>query len=139
MDVAIIVPIFICVILPVSIVLIFYLWKINKDNKRSKILIKAIESNPGLDIDKFAESLQSPKRSETELLNLRLLRGLIFTFCGIILVIVGVVVYYSDKVMTDEAVMPMILGGISFAVGLSYLIVYRVSRKQIIDSSEDKE
>lgn len=139
MDVAIIVPIFICVILPVSIVLIFYLWKINKDNKRSKILIKAIESNPGLDIDKFAESLQSPKRSETELLNLRLLRGLIFTFCGIILVIVGVVIYYSDKVMTDEAVMPMILGGISFAVGLSYLIVYRVSRKQIIDSSEDKE
>lgn len=139
MDVAIIVPIFICVILPVSIVLIFYLWKINKDNKRSKILIKAIESNPGLDIDKFAESLQSPKRSETELLNLRLLRGLIFTFCGIILVIVGVVIYYSDKVMTDDAVMLMILGGISFAVGLSYLIVYRVSRKQIIDSSEDKE
>lgn len=139
MDVAIIVPIFICVILPISIVLIFYLWKINKDNKRSKILIKAIESNPGLDIDKFAESLQSPKRSETELLNLRLLRGLIFTFCGIILVIVGVVVYYSDKVMTDDAVMLMILGGISFAVGLSYLIVYRVSRKQIIDSSEDKE
>lgn len=139
MDVAIIIPIFICVILPISIVLIFYLWKINKDNKRSKILIKAIESNPGLDIDKFAESLQSPKRSETELLNLRLLRGLIFTFCGIILVIVGVVVYYSDKVMTDDAVMLMILGGISFAVGLSYLIVYRVSRKQIIDSSEDKE
>lgn len=139
MDEAIIVPIFICAILPIAIVLIIYLWKINKDNKRSKILIKAIESNPGLDVDKFAESLQSPKRSETELLNLRLLRGLIFTFCGIILVIVGVAVYNSDKVMTDDAVMPMILGGISFAVGLSYLIVYGVTRKQIIDSSEDKE
>ncbi len=135
----IIVPIFICCILPIAIVLIVFLSKMNRDNKRAQFLIKAIESNPDLDVDKLAESLQTPVRSASELLNLRLLRGLIFGLCGVILLIIGTCSYCDEYRMTDDALAPLLLGGISFAVGLSYLIVYCVTRKQIIDSSEDKE
>lgn len=42
--VATLVPIFICVVLPVAIVLIVFLAAMNSDNKRAKILIKAIET-----------------------------------------------------------------------------------------------
>lgn len=76
---SIIVPIFVCVVLPVAIVAIVYAASINSDNQRSKVLIKAIESNCGIDADKLAEALQKPKKTAREILNLRLLRGCIFS------------------------------------------------------------
>lgn len=38
----ILVPIFVCVVLPVAVVLITSLTKINSDNRRTQIIIKAI-------------------------------------------------------------------------------------------------
>ena len=55
---AILVPIFVCVVLPVAIVAIVFAAAMNNDNKRAKVLIKAIESNCGIDADKLAEALQ---------------------------------------------------------------------------------
>ena len=55
----ILVPIFVCVVLPVAIVAIVFAAAINNDNKRSKVLIKAIESNCGINADKLAEALQN--------------------------------------------------------------------------------
>ncbi|MDE6488700.1 MAG: hypothetical protein K2L46_05410, partial [Paramuribaculum sp.] len=77
---ATLVPIFVGVVLPIAIVAITAASKINNDNKRSKVLIKAIESNCGIDADKLAETLQKPKKTAREILNLRLLRGCIFSF-----------------------------------------------------------
>ncbi|MDE6100355.1 MAG: hypothetical protein K2G01_04865, partial [Paramuribaculum sp.] len=71
---ATLVPIFVGVVLPIAIVAITAASKINNDNKRSKVLIKAIESNCGIDADKLAEALQKPKKTAREILNLRLLR-----------------------------------------------------------------
>ena len=55
---ATLVPIFVCVVLPVAVVAIIAATKMNNDNKRSKVLIKAIESNCGIDADNLAEALQ---------------------------------------------------------------------------------
>ncbi len=79
----ILVPIFVCVVLPVAIIAIIFGASINSDNKRSKVLIKAIESNCDIDADKLAEALQKPKKTALEILNLRLLRGCIFSLVGI--------------------------------------------------------
>lgn len=132
----ILVPIFVCVVLPIAIVLIVYLASMNSDNKRAKILIKAIESGNGIDADRLAEALRKPRKSARELLNLRLLRGCIFAFIGLGLVIMAVIntccgVDFSE----DSVTFPMIFGSISLAIGLSYLIVYYVNRKQV---NEDK-
>ena len=88
---ATLVPIFVCVVLPVAIVAIVFAASMNNDNKRAKVLIKAIESNCGIDADKLAEALQKPKKTAREILNLRLLRGCIFSFIGIALCIVGII------------------------------------------------
>ena len=55
------VPIFICVVLPVAIVFIVSWVKMNGDNKRAQVILKAIESNNNIDADKLAESLRKPK------------------------------------------------------------------------------
>lgn len=134
----ILVPIFICVVLPVAIVLIVFLYNMNSDNKRAQVLIKAIEANKDIDTDKLAEAFSKPRRSPREILNLRLLRGSIFTLCGLGFVIFGLVGLANDFTIRMEPVMiPMICGASCLAVGISYLIVYFVTRKQLAD--EDKE
>lgn len=134
----ILVPIFICVVLPVAIVLIVFLYNMNSDNKRAEVLIKAIEANKDIDTDKLAEAFSKPRRSTREILNLRLLRGSIFTLCGLGFVIFGLVGLANDFTIRMEPVMiPMICGASCLAVGISYLIVYFVTRKQLAD--EDKE
>lgn len=134
----ILVPIFICVVLPVAIVLIVFLYNMNSDNKRAEVLIKAIEANKDIDTDKLAEAFSKPRRSPREILNLRLLRGCIFTLCGLGFVIFGLVGLANDFTIRMEPVMiPMICGASCLAVGISYLIVYFVTRKQLAD--EDKE
>ncbi|WP_290234455.1 hypothetical protein [Bacteroides acidifaciens] len=131
---ATLVPIFVCVVLPVAVVAIIAATKMNNDNKRSKVLIKAIESNCGIDADKLAEALQKPKKTAREILNNRLLLGCIFSFVGLALCIVGIVsLCMGTEFSADPVTVPLVFGGASLAVGLSYLVVYLVTRKQIKD------
>lgn len=131
---SILVPIFVCVVLPVAIVAIVFAATMNNDNKRAKVLIKAIESNCGIDADKLAEAMQKPRKTAREILNLRLLRGCIFTFIGLALCIVGIVSFCMIGALSEDSfTVPLVFGGASLAIGLSYLVVYFVTRKQIKD------
>lgn len=130
----ILVPIFVCVVLPVAIVGIYYWSQINAENKRAEILMKAIEANCGPDADKLAEALQKPRKTAREILNLRLLRGCMFTLVGLGLCIVGIVsACMGTEFASDPVTVPLVFGGASLAIGLSYLVVYFVTRKQVKD------
>ncbi len=127
-----IVPISICVVLPIAIVLIISLTKINGDNQRTKILLKAIESNKEVDTDKLLDALKKPRRSATELLNLRLLRGCICTLIGLGFITIGIVNWCRGELFDgDDVLVPLVFGGIPFLIGVSYLIVYFVTRKEL--------
>lgn len=128
----ILVPIFICVVLPVSIVLLTVAKKMYSDKQRTTIILKAIEANNDIDADKLAESLRKQPRTPLEILNLRLLRGCIFTLVGIGLCVAGLLSYSGGaEVGADPVFIPLILGFASISVGVSYLIVYFVTRKQV--------
>ena len=134
----ILVPIFVCVVLPVAIVLIVFAAAMNSDNKRAKVLIKAIESNNGIDADKLAEALRKPRKTAREILNARLLRGCIFSLVGLFVLIVGIFNYAAgESFSSDPVTVPLVFGGASFAVGLSYLTVYFVTRKQVEQSEKE--
>lgn len=128
----ILIPIFVCVVLPVAIVLIVFLAAMNSDNKRAQILIKAIESGNGIDADRLAEALRKPQKSPRELLNLRLLRGCMFSFVGLALIVVAIVSLCNGTQFSEDPVsVPMVFGGASLAIGLSYIVVFLVTRKQV--------
>ena len=91
------------------------------------MLLKAIECCY-MDPDKLAEALQKPKK----ILNLRLLRGCMFSFIGIALCTVGLVSFCTG-LDVELMMISSIFGGASLAVGLSYIVVYLVTRKQIKD------
>lgn len=137
MAAATLVPIFVCVVLPVAIVFIVFFASINSDNKRAQVLIKAIEANCGLDTDKLAEALRKPKKTAREILNGRLLKGCIFGLIGLFVSIVGIVnLCTGSDFSADPVTVPLILGGASLAIGIAFLITYFVTRKQVENSDE---
>jgi len=139
--VALLIPIFICVVLPVAIVLIIAISNMKADDNRAKVIIKAIESNNNIDADKLAESFKKPQKTAREILNLRLLRGCIFGLLGLTLIIVGFVNFLTGTEFgADPVTVPMVFGSAPLAIGVSYLIVYFVTRKQVLgpENKDDK-
>lgn len=136
--VAVLVPIFCGCVLPIAIVLIVCLRKMNSDNKRTQIITKAIEANRDVDTDKLIESLKDARKTEQEILNCRLLRGCMYSLIGVVLAIVGIAYLFTGFELSDDPVtFSFICGGISLAIGISYLIVYFVTRKQIFPSEKE--
>lgn len=132
------IPISVAVVLPITIVLITSLTRINADNKRSQVIIKAIEANKDVDTDKLIESLKKSRKSAREILYARLQRGCMYSLIGLILMAVALGNFASGIKFSDEPVgLLMTFGGISIAIGLSYLITYFVTRKQVESSSKD--
>ena len=120
----------VCVVMPVMIMWIIYRAIINGDNQRAAVLMEAIRSNNSIDADRLAEALSKPRRTPRELLNLRLLRGCIFTLVGLATTIclILMIIDGSDGWLNFQL---LVTSGIFLAVGISYLIVYFVTRKQI--------
>lgn len=127
------VPIFICVVLPLGVVFLSSRTKMNADNKRAEVLIKAIEtSGVGADADKIVDAMKKPEKSPREILNSRLLRGCIYSLIGLLFIMVGVIGLCSGKEFTSDPVeLPILAGGASLAVGVGYLTVYMASRRHL--------
>lgn len=134
MTVDILVPIFICVVLPVSIVAIINLRKRNSDNKRAIILIKAIESGRDVNTDKLAEALKKQYPTAKEVLYARLLRGCMYSLIGIAVLVSCLFANFSFS--DSDSYLVFLIGLISLAIGIAYLIVYFVTRRHIY---EDKK
>lgn len=135
----IIVPIFVCVVLPVAIVLIITLGKININNQRTQIIIKAIEANKDVDTEKLIESMKRPQKDRRQILNNRLLVGCIFTFLGTALELIGIVnLIVGASIEEDKVAVPMIFGGIPLSIGISFLIVYFKTHNDSDSSDSDQ-
>lgn len=128
----ILVPIFICCVLPVCIVGIIFWTAKNNDDKRAEVLIKAIEAGNGMDADRLAEALSKPRKTPREILNKRLLTGCVLSFMGLALMIVAVVGLCTGAEFADDQVsIPMMIGGVCLGIGAAYLVVWFVTRKQV--------
>ncbi|MCM1081787.1 MAG: hypothetical protein NC343_08565 [Muribaculum sp.] len=110
----------------------------NVENKRTQIIIKAIEANKDVDTDKLIESLKKPQKTAREVLNGRLLRGCMYSLIGVALAIVGIVnLATGSDFSADPVTVPFVFGGISLAIGISYLIVWKVTRNQVSNTTEE--
>ncbi len=128
--VALMIPIGICVVVPIAIIWIIYRASMNSENKRAEVLMEAIRSNNAIDADRLAKAMTRKPKTPRELLNLRLLRGCIFSLIGAALLIISIVISFACSAESEEIFSSATLGAISLAIGASYLIVYFVSKKQ---------
>ncbi len=130
----VIIPVSICVVLPVLIVWIIYHSINNRNNKNTEILIKALETNPNIDVDRLIETMSRSKKTAMDTLHTRLLRGCIFSSLGVAVSIMAGIFAYTDP--ESHAQNPcLIISGVSLAIGIAYLVVYFVTKKTVTDNS----
>ena len=134
MDFDILVPLGICVVLPVMIVWLVTRARQNETNKKTEIMLKAIESGATIDANFFKEK-QGAKTIKERLLS-RLTWGSIFSLIGVVLLVLAIVFansYAPDGWIVNSSPAPTFatIGGILLAIDLALFAVFFVSKKMM--------
>ena len=130
------VPIAICVALPVLLVWLISRPKMNKDNKNAEIILKAIENNSPIDTDRLIEALGRREKSLEETMRQQFLRGCKFTFSGIASLILWIVFLVCFD-GAEEALIFLILALFLSAIGAAFLVSYHFNRKSLNTKKKD--
>ena len=123
------VPISICVVLPISIVWIIANRRKNEINRKSEVLIKAIESGITPNLDLFESNKK--KSIKQGLLN-KLTGAVISTLCGLIFAIA------SLSCPSFEIEKFFVFAGILISIGIGLFIYFFVG-KHMLKKEIDKE
>ena len=132
----ILVPIGICVVLPVMIVWLINRTRQNETNRKTEIMLKAIEAGATIDADFFKtqQDQKGPKTIKERLLK-SLTGGCVFTLMGVAFTIIGLV-NRGMAASNDSFTIPCAFGGILFAIGVALLIVFFVGKKMLTKEME---
>ena len=133
---SIIVPIGICVVLPVMLVWLITRVRRNEIDKKTEVMLKAIESGATIDSDFFKEAPKKRKSTKERLLN-RLICGCAASIIGAALTAIGIIPWMT---LEDDTFAPLLIfGGISLAVGIALFIGFFVGRKMLAKEMEAEE
>ena len=133
------IPIGICVILPISIVMLYLRARKHETNKRTEILLAAIEKNAEIDVDDFLAKLAPPKKSIKQMLLAKLMWGSIITAIG-----AGAMGYTIYADVMGEMPVGILQNCYLFSapillVGVAILIVFFVSKKMLAKELQAEE
>lgn len=136
--VEIIVPIICAGVLPIMVVWFIVRRKMNETNKRTQIILAAIEKNPEMDIEEFLKKIE-PKKLLKEKLLTKLLWGFLTSFIGVGLILFGIYLNTHNLGGTDDPMTSMCFGFILLAVGISLLINYAMGKRMLAKEIEAEE
>ena len=134
----VIIPLGICVVLPVACVCLFVYMKNHEINKRSEILLAAIEKNMDIDVDVLFRKLADSQQTLKERILKKLTKGLLFSAVGLGLLCVSVWRLF-DGFVTDLWYVILFIAAISLLIGIAYIIVYVISKKELAKELEQEE
>ena len=129
-------PICIFVVLPIVLVLFYLRNKRYESEKRTEIVMAAIEKNGDIDVQEFFKNLNKPRKTAREKLVMQLhwevLLGSIFTIFGLVVFIaLGVLIGFGITKGDDVIAMSCCLGIPALALGAGLLIAYFSGRKMM--------
>lgn len=120
----ILVPIFVCVVLPVTIVWLCTRASINRTNRQADLLSEAIRNNVNLDPAVLNALFRSkPVRTPADMQRSYLLRGCIFSMLGLTFAIAAIFTAINGG---TGLMAKCLASGILFSFGISYLVVFFV-------------
>ena len=134
----VIIPLGICVVLPVACVCLFVYMKNHEINKRTEILLAAIEKNVDINVDVLFRKLADSQQTLKERILKKLTQGLLFSAVGLGLLCVSVWRLF-DGFVTDLWYVILFIAAISLFIGISYIIVYFISKKELAKELEQEE
>ena len=125
------VPIAICVILPISVVAIVLGWKRHEMNKRAEILLAAIEKNAELDVDEYLRKMSPNKKTIKERLITKLLWGSVFVALGFAVLAYSFWMDLVGGMLTKSLGEGYMLGATLLLVGIAIILVFFISKKML--------
>lgn len=136
----ILVPIGVCVVLPVMIVWLVMRSRQNEMDKKTEIMLKAIESGAAVDKD-FFKTEESRQKSLKEKLLGKLTGACVTSLIGVALIIFGFLSANGESLCNSiHFFLPLpVIGGILLAVGISLFVVYFVGKKMLSKEIEAEE
>ena len=135
----ILVPIFICVVLPVMIVWLVTRAKQNETNKKAEIMLKAIENGAAVDMEQF--QTKKPVKSIKQDLLEKLNGACITSFMGVAFLVLWVIDQYGSGLPNGfflKEMLPVAVG-VMLAVGIGLFISYFVGKKMLGKEIEAEE
>ena len=137
--VGILVSLGICVALPVLIVWLVTRTRQNEINKKTEIMLKAIESGATIDADFFKDAQKKQKSTKERLLN-RLIWGCAASILGVGLAVLGIVLWVNwNGTSSNDSIVPLVFAGIFLAIGIALFIGFFVGRKMLAKEMEAEE
>ena len=129
-------PICIFVVLPIVLFLLHLRYKRYESEKRTEIVMAAIEKNGDIDVQEFFKNLNKPKKSVREKMILQLhwevLLGTVFTIFGLVVFIVLAVLAVGFGITKDDVIAMCCVCGIpTLAIGIGLLIAYFSGKKML--------
>lgn len=128
------VPIGICVALPISIVYLILKRKIISENNKKEIILAALEKNADVNIEELVKKTSGPDK----LLKEKLLKKLQWGLMTIVLSI-GLFIYAIFVGDADELKLYVIGSVALLAIGVSLLFTYLMGKKMLAKEMEAEE
>ena len=131
----ILVPIACGCVLPIVIIWLNIRQRMNETNKRTQVVLAAIEKNPDMDIEELIKKISPKKKLLKEKLLEKLLWGCITVLLGI-----GMIVCHIYVDITTNSTSPCgFIGIILLAVGIAFFVNYRLGKKMLAKEIETEE
>ena len=130
--VSILVPLGCGCVLPIMIV-----WFTIRESM--KIVLAAIEKNPDMDIEELMKKISPKKKLLKEKLLSKLLWGSIIALLGFSILVYGLFIDYRGGMNPNDLIRIYFAGGILLAVGIAFLVNYRLSKKMLAKEIEAEE
>ena len=133
----ILIPIGICVVLPVMIVWLVNRTRQNETNRRTELMIKAIENGATLDLDlvKVQQKQKNAKTIKERLLKF-LCGGCMATLFGIVALVLCCISAQERGSADPDTVRYIVVTGVCLSIGISLITTYIVGMKTLAKEIE---
>lgn len=133
------VPIACGCVLPVLIIWFMVRQQMNETNKRSQIVLAAIEKNPDMDIEELIRKISPKKKLLKEKLLTKLLWGCLAGFLGLGFMGIAMWQGFVGGSDPDDITVAALTGAVLLGIGIAFLVNYALGKKMLAKEIQAEE
>lgn len=133
--VALLIPICICVVLPVMVVWLVTRARIKKNEQKMAVLVKAIENGVEVDPELLVSETESSRNTKMRLIK-KLTTGIVCSLIGIALLVCPSLEAFEGVAGLE---MLYVIGGALVAIGVAYIVTFFVGKRYLAPEIEAEE
>ncbi len=132
----VLVPISICVVMPITMVWLYYRGKKQADKNRTDIILTALEKNPNIDLEELIQKITPKSATLKEKLLKKLMWGSVISAIGIGFLGYALYMDFVGGMSVEDMERSYFCGGITMLIGLAILLVFFISKRMLAKELE---